>query len=178
MATAKKTKTLARSTVSPEQVKKVIELIESGISERAACREVGVNRMTFRTTALKSNVEDQYARALEALAADQIEKMEQTIEDMRKGVVDSNMARVELDTRKWFASKLLPKRYGDKLDMTSDGKALPQPILAMLTTKNAENDRKVITNDVIDAEVSDETSTRPQISAPENSGNIMDDINQ
>jgi hypothetical protein len=37
-----------------EQVKRVIELIEDGMSEAAACREVKINRAT-RTTALKVN---------------------------------------------------------------------------------------------------------------------------
>jgi len=33
-------------------------------------------------------------------------------------------SRLRLDTRKWLASKLRPKKYGDKLDLTSDGKAV------------------------------------------------------
>ena len=87
------------------------------MSEAAACREVGVNRATFRAAALKVTSGDAYARALEALAADQIEKAEQVIEDMRNGVIDAQQARVELDARKWFASKFLPKRYGDKAEV-------------------------------------------------------------
>ena len=100
-----------------EQVRRVIELVEGGMSEAAACREVGVNRATFRAAALKVTSGDAYARALEALAADQIEKAEQVIEDMRNGVIDAQQARVELDARKWFASKFLPKRYGDKAEV-------------------------------------------------------------
>ena len=34
---------------------------------------------------------------------------------MRAGVIDAQMARVEIDARKWFASKFLPKQYGDKI---------------------------------------------------------------
>lgn len=104
-----------------EQVRRVIELVEDGMSERAACAEVGINRSTFRTTALKVSSGDQYARALEALAADQVEKAEQVIEDMRAGVIDAQQARVELDVRKWFASKFLPKRYGDKAEVEHKG---------------------------------------------------------
>ena len=104
-----------------EQVKRVIELIEEGMSERSACAEVGISRSTFRTTALKVNSGDHYARALEALAADQVEKAEQVIEDMRNGVSDAQQARVELDARKWFASKFLPKRYGDKAEVEHSG---------------------------------------------------------
>jgi len=104
-----------------EQVRRVLELIEDGMSEAAACREVGINRATFRAAALKVTAGDNYARALEALAQDQVEKAEQVIEDMRSGVIDAQQARVELDARKWFASKFLPKRYGDKLDLEHKG---------------------------------------------------------
>lgn len=33
-------------------------------------------------------------------------------------------ARLQVDTRKWIASKLKPRKYGDRLDMTSDGEKL------------------------------------------------------
>lgn len=102
---------------SKDKILDVIELIESGVSERKACETVGIPRSTFRTTALRAGVGDHYARALEALAMDQIEKAEVTIEDMRSGVIDAQQARVELDARKWFASKFLPKRFGDRLEL-------------------------------------------------------------
>jgi hypothetical protein len=121
---------------SKDKILQVIELIESGMSERKACETIGIPRATFRTTALRAGVGDHYARALEALAMDQIEKAEVTIEDMRNGTLDAQQARVELDARKWFASKFLPKRFGDKIDMTTNGKDLPQPILSGLSRTN------------------------------------------
>lgn len=98
-----------------EKVAKVIELIESGESERASCEKAGISRSTFRTTALRVTSGDQYARALTSLAHSQAEALEKTIDDMRAGTIDAQMARVEIDARKWFASKFLPKQYGDKL---------------------------------------------------------------
>jgi hypothetical protein len=103
------------------QVKNVIELIESGKSENAACKEVGINRATFRAAALREGVGDTYARALESLAHDQVERMETTIQDMRDGTIDAQIARVELDARKWFAARFLPKRYGDKMAQEISG---------------------------------------------------------
>lgn len=38
-------------------------------------------------------------------------------------------SRLRVDTRKWYLSKVLPKVYGDKVDMTTNGKDLPVPIL-------------------------------------------------
>lgn len=104
-----------------DKIEEVINLIENGMSERRACETVGIPRSTFRTTALRANADDQYARALEGLAMDQIEKLELTIDDMRAGTIDAQMAKVEIDARKWFASKFLPKRFGEKLDIVSDG---------------------------------------------------------
>jgi hypothetical protein len=39
-------------------------------------------------------------------------------------------SRLRVDARKWVASKLKPKKYGDKLDVTTDGQKLPTPLLA------------------------------------------------
>lgn len=33
-------------------------------------------------------------------------------------------SRLRVDTRKWLMSKMKPKKYGDKMDVTSDGKAI------------------------------------------------------
>jgi hypothetical protein len=123
-----------------DKIVKVLELMENGTSERKACETVGIPRATFRTTALRAGAGDHYARALESLAMDQIEKAELTIEDMRNGTLDAQQARVELDARKWFASKFLPKRFGDKIDMTTNGKDLPTPILSGMSRTNINDD--------------------------------------
>lgn len=46
-------------------------------------------------------------------------------------------SRLRVDTRKWYLSKVLPKKFGDKLDMTTNGKDIPQPILNGLSTDNS-----------------------------------------
>lgn len=69
--------------------------------------------------------QDQYAKAKESQAdtlADELIYIADTAKDV-------NLARLRIDTRKWVASKLKPKKYGDKLDMTTNGKDLPTPIL-------------------------------------------------
>jgi len=37
-------------------------------------------------------------------------------------------SKLRIDSRKWLLSKIVPKKYGDKLDMTTNGKDLPTPI--------------------------------------------------
>lgn len=36
-----------------------------------------------------------------------------------------NRSRLRVDTRKWVLSRMNPKKYGEQLDLTSKGKALP-----------------------------------------------------
>ncbi len=42
-------------------------------------------------------------------------------------------SKLRIDTRKWLMSKMKPKRYGDKLDITSGDKPLPTPIYGGLS---------------------------------------------
>lgn len=110
------------------QVQEVIALIEGGMSENSACEQVGINRATFRAAALRAGAGDSYTRALESLAQDQVEKLEVTIQEMRDKTITPEMARIEIEARKWFASKFLPKRYGDKIQHAdADGNNLPAP---------------------------------------------------
>lgn len=36
----------------------------------------------------------------------------------------TNRSKLRVDSRKWYLSKVLPKKFGDKMDVTSDGKAI------------------------------------------------------
>jgi len=53
--------------------------------------------------------------------------------------IDTQRAKLIIDTRKWTASKLKPKKYGDKLDVTSDGEQL-QPILVKFVGEDGTKD--------------------------------------
>lgn len=68
-----------------------------------------------------NNFRDQYTRAREL----QAEVMADEIIDIADDVdADPNRSRLMVDARKWRMSKTLPKKYGDKLDLTSDGNEL------------------------------------------------------
>lgn len=71
----------------------------------------------------------QYARACEERTEAMAEDMQEIAEnvDLKNGL-SVQKARLQIDTMKWLMSKQKPKKYGDKLDVTSDGKALPTPI--------------------------------------------------
>ena len=82
---------------------------------------------------------DKYARAREDQADFKADEIEDIANRTLKGEIRPDIARVVIDTKKWTASKLRPKRYGDKLDLTSDGDKLP-PTVVQFIDKNVTVD--------------------------------------
>lgn len=88
--------------------------LASGKSLRAICREESMPCMTtvFKWLREKPEFAQQYTRAREEQAdthADEILEIADSVDE------DANSRRVRVDARKWIASKLKPKKYGDKL---------------------------------------------------------------
>jgi hypothetical protein len=46
----------------------------------------------------------------------------------KKSSAYAQIVRLQVDTRKWIMSKMKPKKYGDKMDLTTLGEKLPAPI--------------------------------------------------
>lgn len=104
---------------SPALLAEICERIAKGESLRSICAGEG---MPAASTVCLWTTEDeafgeQYARAQEARAQHYAEEIV-AIADEEKAPDDR---RVRIDARKWVASKLLPKRYGDKIDHTHGG---------------------------------------------------------
>lgn len=114
------TVTDGRVTTDPDKLEAAILLIEGGSSENAACKEVGIARSTFRQAVVRVGAGVNYARACEALAVDQVDKLEQVVTDLREGVITADVARVEADIRKWTASKLFKPQWGDRTVIAGD----------------------------------------------------------
>lgn len=55
--------------------------------------------------------------------------------------LDVQRARLIIDTRKWTSSKLRPKKYGDKIDMTTGGNAIT-PVLVKFVGDKEDGERK------------------------------------
>lgn len=104
-----------------------IELAE-GKSLRTICKadDMPASETVRVWLALDAEFAAQYARAREEQAdfyADEIIEISDTEED-------ANKARVRIDARKWVASKLKPKKYSERLDLTSaDGSMSPKPTI-------------------------------------------------
>lgn len=72
----------------------------------------------------KSDFQEQYAHAREAGADALADDIQDIADKVLKKTYDPHSARVAMDGKKWIASKLKPKVYGDKLDVTSGNEKL------------------------------------------------------
>lgn len=125
---------------SEKIVDQICERISEGESLRTICADDNMPTKTtvFRWLAKEENKEfrDQYARAREIQAENLAEEMFEIADDgtndwMTIGRGDNkyeienkevtNRSKLRVETRKWYLSKILPKKYGDKLDVAHSG---------------------------------------------------------
>jgi hypothetical protein len=111
----------------------VIGFIESGLSLRNSLIQADVSRTIFENV-LNSSEEKkaQYARARDERADKIFEEILEIADDSSKdtiitdnGIVLNNefvqRSKLKIDARKWYLSKMLPKKYGDKVENTIVG---------------------------------------------------------
>lgn len=99
----------------------------------------------------KAQFSEQYRRAREAQAENMFDEILEIADDgsndymtITKGDVTynkedtevTNRSKLRVNARQWYLSKIVPKKYGDKLDLTTDGEKLPTPIYGGASTGN------------------------------------------
>lgn len=73
-----------------------------------------------------------YARAKGEASDAMVEDMQAIADDE---TLDHNSRRIRVDTRKWIASKLKPKKYGDRVALTGDEAGVPIAVTWATDTK-------------------------------------------
>lgn len=129
----------------------IISEIESGKSLISALNTNGMPSTSTFYIWLDEDGEKskRYARACEAremllfdeiltIADKQGEDVDEVdgVEVINHNVINRN--RLQIDARKWVLGKMNPKKYGEKVDVTSGGDKLPQVTIFQLP----DNDRK------------------------------------
>ena len=138
---------IGRPTIySQELADKICAQLAEGMSLRSVClsEDMPDKSTVFNWLRTKPEFVDQYARAKEE-SADAQNEILLDLGDEAIGLaqqVDSKASnavvqavKLKADNLKWVMSKMKPKKYGDKLDVTSDGKVLPTPIYGGNSTK-------------------------------------------
>lgn len=115
---AKVVKTGRPSGFSKHVAEALCARIADGESLRQICSdpEMPGKRTVFSWLQDNTEFQHQYARARDQQAASYADD----IVDIADTEPDPQRARVRIDARKWHASKLAPKKYGDKLAIGGD----------------------------------------------------------
>ena len=126
----KKTKKIGRPTGYTKRLgTRICERIAKGESVRKIVKDkkMPTTSMIFRWLLDKDKKEfrEQYEEARNVQAETMFEELIEIADAKKKDVMRD---RLRVDTRKWYLSKVLPKKFGDKLDLTTGGKKLPTPI--------------------------------------------------
>lgn len=129
------------SDYTQELADKICAKLAQGESLRTVCKEEEMPSVVTVFSWMRKHEEflNQYTRAKEESADALSDEMLDIADDgsndwmeVHKGgytatLVDQEAvqrSKLRVETRKWIASKLKPKKYGDKVDVTSDGKAI------------------------------------------------------
>lgn len=114
------TKKIGRpSKYTDETAEEICRLLSNGMTLLSICRLPEMPEMTTVHRWLDSNPDFQsnyaHARKLQADAM-----AEQVIEEAMSSH-DAPIGRLRMDALKWFAAKMAPKRYGDKVEVEQTG---------------------------------------------------------
>lgn len=130
---------MARPSGYSEEISlRICERLIEGESLRAICRDEDMpsQSMVFRWLEANEAFRERYARARELQADTFADELTEICDDGRNDWMERNAgedkgwqangeniqrARLRVDTRKWIASKLKPKKYGDKIETTHQG---------------------------------------------------------
>lgn len=131
------------SLYSPALARRVCERIAAGESLRAIC---GRRDMPDKATLLRWLLDDRreafrrhYALAREVQAdvlADELVE----IADGARDKDDAALAKLRIDTRKWMAGKLRPKKYSDKIDLRGHVGVAHEEALRLLEAEEPDGD--------------------------------------
>lgn len=133
---------------SKEIADKICEIISTSTKGlNAICKDGGFPVPSTIYLWLINNKEfsENYARAKEmqadfmmeeiiVIADDDSGDIIQGTESSYANGVSVQRAKLRTEVRKFAASKMAPKKYGDKLDVTSDGEKIPAPIIMLTDT--------------------------------------------
>lgn len=119
-------------------------VIENGMSFNSAIEASPITRTTFYKLILRHvTLKEAYNYAREVRCDTLFEQIVDISDNMHEGIETITSStdvtikksdafrhrQLQIDARKWVVSKMLPKKYGDKIDVTSNGEKIDVPVI-------------------------------------------------
>lgn len=153
--TVKEPKKIGRpSDYTQDLADKICEYIGNGSSMRSICLLESMPEMQtiWRWLREKPSFSEQYNKATVERAeahneslldfGDAAIELAQEVDPKASGAV-VQAYKLKADNLKWSMSKMKPKKYGDKLDVTTGGEKLPIPLLHVLNHNGNDEAKSV-----------------------------------
>lgn len=120
------------SKYDPKLVEAMLAQIAEGNPASKVCKEHNVSRNSFNEWVKRKEWSDKYARAVDDRAYKIFEEILEIADDKSEDVIIIDgkkyinsefvqRSRLRIDARKWFLSKMLPRKFGEKIDITTNG---------------------------------------------------------
>lgn len=137
------------SDYNEEIATKICKRLAKGESLRSICDDEKMpSRITVHAWLLdkkKSEFLNQYETAVNVRTENMFDDLN-SIADISDKKESSQRSRLRVDTRKWYLSKVMPKKYGDKMEQEIT--LNPQPIMDITDVqKDNGNEEDSITNE-------------------------------
>lgn len=141
------------TTYTKELADLICERLALGESIRTVCKgkDMPAISSVFKWFREHEGFSEQYARAKEESADAMFEDIQdisdEGIDVIKKGAAKKSGAlaqivRLKVDTRKWMMSKMKPKKYGEKLDLTSGDKPLKSNTIVVRSFNKEDEETK------------------------------------
>ena len=118
-ATVRRMPRVKRSQIPAEVLESVFDRLAAGetLIEICACKGMPSQKTIYRLLEENAELRQKYAQA-RAKQADTF--AEQIVAESRKAK-DAQLGRLRMDALKWAASKIAPKKYGDRVELEHSG---------------------------------------------------------
>jgi len=146
---------------SPEEKKviqnQIVERMSNGMSLKKILEED--DEMPSRPTVYEwlnpsnekfdAEFSNNYAQAREDSADVDADKIERVVDLLEDGTIEPAQGRAMMDGLKWIAARKKPKKYGDKLDLTTGGKELTQQVTIYELPDNGRDKHSEVGQNII-----------------------------
>ena len=92
----------------------IFDEIRSGATLVGICRRTGYGMSVMQRRLHSERLSGRYAAAHEGRAVMHVQKIEGLLEELERGGIDSDVAKVSIDARKWLATKYYPRMFGER----------------------------------------------------------------
>lgn len=124
--------------VTNDKIEEILELIIEGLTFREIAEKVGLSLSGLHNFLCKAEHSARVTAAMAISADGFADKAEEVLTNLKpkSTLVEFQRARELAQHYRWKSAKRNPRKYSEKVDITTDGEKINQPVIQMLAPSN------------------------------------------